>query len=168
MASRMRSAAGILALAGLWGLGGCSSSDRPPPAPPQTEMYGSSVPPATAPPPAHTAATTDLEKLNFSTKEAFEVELPSQSREVEKHYDTLAEKQGWVKKMPRRPTDPGARKWISTGARVGPTDAYDAAWEDPKSGEVAVLNLWHVAGEEKRQHGTFEVFSKEQSPFSVP
>jgi hypothetical protein len=98
----------------------------------------------------------------------FEVSVPARSLAVVEHYDKLLAERGWVKKLPQKATDPGARKWISTGARVGPSDAYDAAWQEPKSGRVALLNIWQVGGEADRQHGTFEFFLKGQSPFDAP
>jgi hypothetical protein len=44
---------------------------------------------------------------------------------------------------------------------AGPKENYDAAWFDPKSGKKALLSLWHMSDSPDVQHGTFDVWEKD-------
>jgi hypothetical protein len=99
------------------------------------------------------------------------VPLEKRSPAVAEHYDRELAAKGWQKRAPKA-GQPGQRQWIAIAVQAGggaatsgPTDAYDAAWEDPKTGRVAVLNLWHAAKDPSVQHGTFDIYEKGQAPF---
>jgi hypothetical protein len=95
----------------------------------------------------------------------FRVRVAEQrSLEVVEHFNRELAARGWKKLRPKLVELPGQRQWISTGAPVGPTEAFDAAWEHPETGRVAVLNLWHTAERPEIQHGSFELFEKERAP----
>jgi len=83
---------------------------------------------------------------------------------IVQHYNEKLGAQGWVTREPQSPTDVGQRKWVSTGASAGPSDAFDAAWKNPVTGQTALLSLWHIAGSPEVTHGTFDVYEKGQAP----
>lgn len=91
----------------------------------------------------------------------FTVKAPHRSLGVVERYEAALTGMGWKARKPGSETEPGQRKWISPGP-VGPTDAYEAAWEDPKTGRVAVLNVWHIGGKEGVQHGSFQIMDRSQ------
>jgi len=97
----------------------------------------------------------------------FEVRVGSRSALVVERYDAELTGMGWEKVAPAE-GKPGQRKWTSMGAKVGPTDFFDAAWKDPKSGRTAVLTLFHKAETPEVQHGTFDVYPKGEGPMAVP
>ena len=80
------------------------------------------------------------------------------------HYDALLLARGWKRFVPKNSQQPGQRKWVSLGATMGPTDAYDAAWVDPRTGRFALLSIFHTAEEPDVQRGTFEIFRKGKWP----
>lgn len=95
------------------------------------------------------------------------VEAEPKSMTVVEHYDAALTGAGWEKYQPTAESKPGQRKWLSMGVKMGPTDVYDAAWFDPKSGKKALLSVFHTAEAPKVQSGTFEVWEKDdpKAPF---
>lgn len=112
---------------------------------------------APAPPVVSRREVTPFERLAVADSVSFVVEAGTRSLAVVEHYDALLKSQGWKRQPGGAGAAVGQRQWLSVGARAGPTDVYDAAWTHPATGRTAVLNLWHSAGEENRQHGTFEI-----------
>jgi hypothetical protein len=78
------------------------------------------------------------------------------------HYDAELTKQGWKKWTPTKPTQPGQRKWTPVPMGKKPVEAYEAAWQDPKSGKIAVVNVWQDPHDPTVQKGTFDIMDKSQ------
>jgi hypothetical protein len=153
----------MLALAAA--VGGCAPAESPPPATAPAAPPAAPAPPSLPPMPSMTGGAApsqgtpvDVQSLEVDATRPAEllVKAPHRSLAVVERYETALKKLGWRPRAPRAPNEPGQRKWFSTGAPVGPTDAYDAAWEDPQGSRVAVLSVWHMGGEQDVQHATFE------------
>lgn len=99
----------------------------------------------------------DVATLPFGERVSFVVKVPERSLAVLHHYEALLAARGWRAVRPRSSAEEGQRRWVATGTTRGPTHGYDAAWEHPGRKQRAVLVLWHVAGEQGLQRGTFEV-----------
>lgn len=115
------------------------------------------------PPGGHDALVTDVHTLNVTQGSKFRVKADLRSLAVADYFEGELLKAGWKKKLPKDSTQPGQRKWY-TVAPVGFTDGYDAAWVDPKTGRVALLNLSHRSDDPGVQHGEFEIFEKAVAP----
>jgi hypothetical protein len=142
---------GIL-LAGML-LSGCRTGDGSPAAPPAPVTRAPGAP-----------RLDDVTKLDTEHDVRFRVKAAPRSPAVVEHYDTELLKRGWKKAGPTADDPAGARKWLSTGAKVGPADLFDARWTDPATGRVAELNLWHRAETEDVKEGTFAIHEKGESP----
>lgn len=142
-------------------LSGCGPGGAPPVS--EGGSPGRNAPAAKAPVPKK-VELRKIEDLSTTKDETgFAIAAQPQSEKVVEYYDQKLAAEGWKKVTPEE-DGPGQRKWLSTGAKVGPTSAYDAAWKDPKTGRVAVLSIWHEADEPNVQHGTFEIHDKNDSP----
>ncbi len=95
----------------------------------------------------------------------FRVRVEKHSMAVVEHYDRDLLGRGWEKLQPTNSEDPGQREWVTMDVPAGPTDLFDAAWVDPKSGKTAVLNLFHTKELPEVQQGTFEVYNKGDAPW---
>lgn len=93
------------------------------------------------------------------------VELERRSLAVVEYYDRALAGRGWKKREPKGEDDPGQREWIEMPVPAGPSDLYDAAWIDPKSGRTAVLNLFHTKEQPELQQGSFDIYAKGQAPW---
>lgn len=97
----------------------------------------------------------------------FRVRVEKHSMEVVEHYDRDLLGRGWEKLQPTNPDDPGQREWVTMDVPAGPTDLFDAAWKDPKTGKTAILNLFHTKEMPEAQQGTFEVYGKGDAPWEL-
>jgi hypothetical protein len=152
----------VLCASAVGSISGCGQKeDAAPPPPPVGRIEppsrsGEVVPPG--------KELTEIVKLSVTSNSEFAVRAEKRSLEVVQHFDAELAKTGWKKRTPKDDKEAGQRKWITTGATVGPTEAYDASWVEPKTGRIAILNLWHSADEPGVQHGTFELFDQGSAP----
>lgn len=105
--------------------------------------------------------------MSFPVDRAAEISvaLPKHSLAVVEYYDRALTARGWKKREAKSDDDPGHREWIEMPVPAGPTDLYDAAWVDPKTGRTAVLNLFHTKEDPEIQQGNFEIHAKGQAPW---
>jgi hypothetical protein len=141
---------------------GCGQKQEP--AVPQGPSMMSNAPTVGGEPVPPGKEITEIVKLSVTSNSEFVVRAEKRSLEVVQHFDAELAKSGWKKRTPKDDKEAGQRKWMSTGSKVGPTEAYDAAWVNPKTGRVAILNLWHSAESPGVQQGTFELFDKGSAP----
>jgi hypothetical protein len=114
-------------------------------------------PPKAEKPPQQIAALSTKEDVDFT------VATEHRSLAVMYHYEKALTGAGWKHRTPKTAKDRGQRRWTDMDVTMGPQEFYDAAWVDPKTKRVAVLSLWHVAGEDEVQHGTFEIHPNDGS-----
>ena len=116
--------------------------------------------PAANAPAARAEPLQKIEELTIADTADFQVASEHRSLAVVEHYQKKLAEQGWKKREPRSKTDRGQWKWSDLGMAAGPNEYYDAAWVDPKTGRVAVLNVWHLTDEKDVQHGSFQIYAK--------
>ena len=86
----------------------------------------------------------------------FAVRAEKQDLKVAEHYERVMGEAGWEPLKPKTDLDP-QRKWKTLPHNAGPTDLYDAGWVNPKTGQTALLQLWHTGTHPHLQEGLFEV-----------
>lgn len=111
------------------------------------------------------AAAEKLQSLPVDRNTDIRVPLPKRSLAVVEYYDRALAARGWKKREAKGEDDPGRREWVEVPVPAGPSDLYDAAWTDPKTGRTAVLNLFHTKESPETQQGTFEIHAKGQTPW---
>jgi predicted small lipoprotein YifL len=144
-------------------LAGCGPKGEPGSTPAANVTTGTPQP---EPRPAQ-PVVTEVRSLETTRSTEFQIPVGKQSLTVVEYYDAELAKQGWKDRMPRKQTEPGARKWITIPVKVGMTDGYEAAWVHPPSGRGALLFLWHETKDPDVQHGTFDLFSRGQAPWEA-
>lgn len=100
---------------------------------------------------------TKLEGLTTDREQEIHIELPFRSLAVMGRFDQMFGERGW-RPIKARLQQPGQRVWLPINVDVTTVLAYDARWEDPKTGKSALLNIWYKEGDRNTQHGVFELY----------
>jgi hypothetical protein len=135
-------------------VGGCN----PKPETPAPEAVATK-PPAPRGPGEPEKVLESLDSLGPNGPEKFAVRAEKQDPKVAQHYERVMAAAGWKPLKPKTELDP-QRKWKTLPHNAGPTDLYDAGWVNPKTGQTAVLQLWHTGTHPDLQEGLFEVRAK--------
>lgn len=144
----------LTALTALIGLTGCGG----PPAAEDLQPVTARPQPRSGP---NVMEVTAIEPLKPGE---YNIRVPKRSLTALERVESALLKAGWEVAKPKSPTGSGQRSWFGTGLKIGPTDAYDAAWTDPKSGRIARLTLAHMAEHPDLQHVSLEFFDAVESP----
>ena len=105
-----------------------------------------------------------ISSLQVDRSGSFLVRAEKRSLGVVEHYNRELAARGWSRAKPSLMELPGHRRWFGSSSGLGRVEVFDAAWEDPASGRVAVLTLWYAVGDPGTQYGAFEIFDKNRAP----